>query len=314
MTLAVVTPSYRSDFTLFSDLHRSVLRYTSESVKHYVIVPTSDIGLFSSLAGPRCVVISEESLYPRRYRPARVVNRVLRYLPGIPAHARIAAINVRHPLHPVRGWVMQQALKLEMSRRLDADKVLLVDSDVELVRPINETNLGRGVGARLYRIAGEVDEHLPQHMEWHAVSRELLGLAPPRFPASDYVTSFCVWEPEVVRGLLMRIEHVTGRMWMDAVTRRQTFSEWTLYGVYAEHVMNLDGTALTEASLCHSYWDTVPLTAEGAAEFTSGIAPDDVAILIQSKSKTPRAVRRTALDSFDFAMDRVSEPSEKGVR
>ena len=46
MTLAIVTPSYRSDFTLFSDLHQSVLRYTSESVKHYVIVPASDSGSF----------------------------------------------------------------------------------------------------------------------------------------------------------------------------------------------------------------------------------------------------------------------------
>ena len=208
---------------------------------------------------------------------------------------------------------MQQALKLEMGRRLDADKVLLVDSDVELVRPINETNLGRGVGARLYRIAGEVDEHLPQHMEWHAVSRELLGLAPPQFPlptmslrsVSGSLKSFvaCSCESSTL---------LVGCGWMRSPDGR--LSRVDSYGVYAEHVMNLDGTALTEASLCHSYWDTVPLTAEGAAEFTSGIAPDDVAILIQSKSKTPRAVRRTALDSFDFAMDRVSEPSEKGVR
>jgi hypothetical protein len=295
MTLALVTPTYRNDLPLFADLHQSVLLYTDAAVKHYVVVPSGDADLFAAMAGPRCIIIPEESLYPAHYRSVGVVNRMLRPIPRIPSHARIAAVNLKHPLHPIRGWVMQQALKMELSRQLDADTILLIDSDVELVRPLDEAMLRRGGRAMLYRRPGAVDMGLPLHMQWHAVARRLLGLRPAQFPAADYVTSFFVWEPVVLRAMLDRIEQVTGRPWMDAVTNQRTFSEWTLYGVFAEEVMKYEKEALTESSLCHSYWGTVPLTIESAADFLSGMNPDDVAILIQSKTQTPRIVRRTAL-------------------
>jgi hypothetical protein len=139
----------------------------------------------------------------------------------------------------------------------------------------------------LYKRPGAVDINLPRHMQWHKVARRLLGLPPAQFPAPDYVTSFCVWEPDVLRAMLARIEQVTGQAWMDAVTGERTFSEWTLYGIFAEEMMKYEKEALTESSLCHSYWGTVPLTFESAASFISGMNPDDVAILIQSKTLPP---------------------------
>src|SRR6266403_2636937 len=135
MTLAVITPSYRNDWPLFKDLHESVLLHTQDSVQHYVIVPDADFQLFSQIAGPRCVVISEEALYPPHFRSvSSTVNRVLKLLPRVPSHARIAAINLKRPFHPVRGWIMQQALKMEMCRRVDAEVLLVLDSDVVLIR------------------------------------------------------------------------------------------------------------------------------------------------------------------------------------
>jgi hypothetical protein len=298
MSLAVVTPTHRNDLQIFSDLHQSVLLHTEECVKHYVIVPEADAALFAGMAGPRCIIVAEESQYSPHYRSLRAVNHILRPLPCIPSHARIAAINVKRPLIPIRGWVMQQALKMELSRQLNVDTILLIDSDVELVRPVDELMLRRGGRAMLYRRPGAVDACLPRHMQWHTVARRLLGLPSAQFPAPDYVTSFCVWEPGVIRAMIARIEQVTGRSWMDAITGQRTFSEWTLYGVFAEEVMKYEKEALSESSLCHSYWGTVPLTIESAAEFLSGINPDDVAILIQSKTQTPRIVRRAVMGAF----------------
>jgi hypothetical protein len=51
------------------------------------------------------------------------------------------------------------------------------------------------------------------------------------------------------------------------------------------------------------------LTAQRAAEFMARMPPDDVAVLIQSKSGTPLAVRRAALTSFD-----ASQRLERGHR
>lgn len=301
MALAVITLSYRNDWPLFLDLHQSVLHHTPKSVKHYVIVPEADVGFFSRLRGARCVVVPEESLYPRHYRPAPAINGVLHLLPRIPASARIAALNLKRPLHPIRGWIMQQALKIEACCHVDADVVLLLDSDLVLIRPVAEAALRPAGLARFYRKPGAVDASMPGHAQWHAVSRGLLGLPAPEFPVPDYVSSLNVWDPRVLRSMLDRIERVTGQRWMDAVTAQQTFSEWTLYGVFVEAFMRDAVGAPAEASLCHSYWDPAPLTTEGAARFGASVGPDDVAILIQSKSRTPPDVRSIALRSFDFA-------------
>jgi hypothetical protein len=182
-----------------------------------------------------------------------------------------------------------------MCRRVNADILLVLDSDVVLIREVTTTTLSQRGRPRFYRLPGAVDARLPQHEQWHAVSRKLLGLPPPRFPAPDYISSLCVWDPHVLRAMLTRIEGVTGRYWMDAVTALPTFSEWTLYGVFADALVEGIEDTATESSLCHSYWDPIPLTLERATEFFASTRPEDVAILIQSKSRTPQAVRRAAL-------------------
>jgi hypothetical protein len=299
MTLALITPSYRNDVDLFGDLHQSVMRMTDNSVIHYAIVPKADMELFNVMAGPRCIVVSEESLYPSHYRTIRGLNELVRLIPRVPAHARIAAVNTKKMFRPVRGWMMQQVLKLEMCRQLNVDTALLTDSDVELVRPLSEATFRDGDHARLYRRPKQTDGWLPTHMEWIKNSRVLLDLPPAEFPASEYISSFCVWEPAIVRAMLAHVEQVTGKHWMDAIVGLPTFSEWTLYGVFAEEIMKYDESVMTESSLCHSYWDTTPLTMERGIEFASHIAPDDVAVLIQSKSHTPRAVRRATIGAID---------------
>jgi len=303
MSLAVVTPSYRHDAELFSDLHSSVLRMADDSVMHYVVVPAADVKLFKDIVGECGVVIAEESLYPSHYKAIGGANSVVRLLPFVPTHARIAAVNIKNLRRPVRGWMMQQLLKLEFCRQLEVDTVLLVDSDVELVRPISEATFRNGGRARLYRRLNTVDDSMPVHMEWIKASRDLLGLPQGQFPASEYVSSLCVWEPKVVRALLAHVEQVTGLQWMDAITAQRTFSEWTLYGVFAEEVMKYPESDLTESSLCLSYWgnssrDNPPLTLEGAMEFVSHLKADDVAVLIQSKTRTPRTIRRVAVEAI----------------
>jgi hypothetical protein len=312
MSLAIVTPSYNHDAELFSDLHSSVLRMTDDSVLHYAVVPAADAQLFEGIVGKRGVVIAEESLYPAHYKAVRGVNSVARYLPFVPAHARIAAVNIKNLRRPVRGWMMQQLLKLELCRQLEADTVLLVDSDVELVRPISEETFRDGGRARLYRRVNAVDEGMPMHMEWVKTSRDLLGLPPGQFPASEYVSSLCVWEPKIVRALLARVEEVTGLQWMDVITAQRTFSEWTLYGVFAEEFMKYPESDLTESSLCLSYWgnssgDNPPLTLAGAMDFVSHLKAGDVAVLIQSKTRTPRTIRREAIEAIDGEINADSD-------
>jgi hypothetical protein len=303
--LAVVTPSHHGDWPLFCELHESVLRFTSPEVKHYVIVPDGDAALFAAAQGPRCVVVPETSLYPPHYIavPA-AMNRVLRAVPGFPARARIAAVSRRRPLRPVRGWLMQQALKLAAAQRSDADVLLLLDSDVVLFRPVRTAMLRTGGVARFYRKPAAVDASMQSHVQWHAQSRGLLGLPPGDLPAPDYVSSLAVWDPRIVRQLLARVEEVSGGHWMDTVTRQPSFSEWTLYGIYVDEFCPAAARLATDSSLCNSYWTAAPLTPEHIGEFVAQTRPEDVAILIQSKSSTPIEVRRAVVQLAADSRDR----------
>ncbi|HEY3483923.1 MAG TPA: hypothetical protein VGK49_01010, partial [Ilumatobacteraceae bacterium] len=70
------------------------------------------------------------------------------------------------------------------------------------------------------------------------------------------------------------------------------FSEFTLYGKYVDHFTNTPGSSDT---LCHTYWDTLPLDQAAADRFVGDMADTDVAMMISAKSRTPLAVRRAAI-------------------
>lgn len=280
-TLAVITPTYEPDFELFKDLHRSLREFTAPSVVHYAITPRRDIELFSSLRSDRLVVWPEEDLLPRRLVALPRTN---------------ARINVHRPFPPVRGWVLQQLIKLAAAGRLEADAVLLVDSDVSFVGTLEPEQFVRNGITRLYREPAGVTRNLPRHIKWHEAARRLLGLPEAEPPLPDYVTSFNVWDPKIVRELHGRLEDTTGRPWSDAVGAQLHFSEWTLYGIFVDEVLGAPANSFSaDTSLCHSYWDPSPLLPADADRFVRSIGPADVAIMISAKSRTPINVRREAL-------------------
>jgi len=279
--LAVITPSYAPDFELCADLHRSVLRHSPDDVQHHIIVPERDLSLFGRLTGPRTVVHDEAEFLPRSIRP----------VPGSKYR-----VNLRRPFPPLRGWILQQIIKLAAAGRADADVVVLVDSDIEFVRPFSVETFRRDGVVRFYRRPDDVDDRLPRHVRWHRAARTLLGLpvAPP--PYHDYVSSLLAWDPAIVRQLLTHVESVTGRRWADAVGAQLHFSEWTLYGVFVDHVLDDTARAFTvEDPLCHAYWDETPLDDTGLGRFLGSMSSDDLAVMISAKSRTPLALRRAAI-------------------
>ncbi|MGH3935404.1 MAG: DUF6492 family protein [Pseudonocardiaceae bacterium] len=280
-SLAVITPSFGPDAAIFQDLRGSVLEHTSPSTVHHVIVPRGDRSTFAPFACAQCVVRTEPELLPRRY-----VRMPVRGL----------WMNLRRPWPPARGWVLQQALKIAAAGSLRTTAVLIADSDVTLVRAIGPTDLVRDGQVMLYRLEGAVHAGMHRHVRWHQVARRLLGVeAPARPPLHDYVSSFNVWDPSVVRGMQARIGEVTGRRWLDAVTSELHVSEFVLYGVYVDEVLGgREPSGYLGAGFCHNYWDDTPLDRAGAEAFAAGINPDALAVMISAKSRTPHDVRRWA--------------------
>jgi hypothetical protein len=279
--LAVITPSFGPDFELCVDLNKSVLRNSPDTIHHHIIVPKSDLNLFGQLAGPRTHIRCEADFLPRSFV-------------RLPFSA--FTINLSRPLPPVRGWILQQVIKLAAAAASNDDVVVLVDSDVEFIRPFDAKTFVQDGVVRLYRMPGEIDARLPRHVIWHHVARKLLGLPQAQPPFADYISSLLAWDPNIVRRMLAHIAATTGRPWAYAIGSQLDFSEWTLYGVFVDEAMGPPANSFaSDDPLCLAHWGTVALTHESAAEFMRRLRPTDIAAMISAKSLTPLDVKRAAL-------------------
>lgn len=279
--LAVVTPSYAPDLELCSDLNESVLRNTPGAVRHYIIAPRRDVKLFSRLSGTRTEVLSVDEVLPGYVLPAPGANFWL---------------NLHRPWPPVRGWVMQQVIKLQMATQVNADLLLLVDSDVQLVRPVTADTFRTDGRTRFYRRDKEITTELSRHVLWYEVASMLLGVPPAPPPLPDYISPFNVWDRHIAVALQDRIQQTTGSHWLDAVAGQMHFSEFVLYGVFVDRVAGPHvNVAETNSMFCHTYWKRTPLDIAEGERFVQRMCAEDVAIMISAKSGTPLEVRRKIL-------------------
>jgi hypothetical protein len=294
----VITPSFAPDFELCMALNRSVLHNAPNTAQHHIIVPRSDLKLFSRLAGPRTYVRCESDFLPRAFIPVPFSN---------------ITINLARPFPPVRGWILQQVIKLSAVAAAQEDVVLVVDSDVEFIRPFTAEMFVRDGKVRFYRKPNQIDERLPRHMVWHQIARVLLGLQPVEPPFADYIPSSLVaWDPKIVRRMLARVTATTGRPWPAAIAGQLHFSEWTLYGVFVDEVSGAPANSFaSEDQLCLCYWEVSPLNLDRATEFIRGVRPTDVAAMISAKSRTPLAVREAAFAALRAANKTGHESQEQ---
>jgi hypothetical protein len=281
--IAVVTPSWEGDFEMCRDLHSSISTFLPPGTTHYIVVEPRDLELFSAFNGT-AQVVSARDLLPRRYITTSRLNGWL---------------NLRRPIPPVRGWIMQQVLKLSVAAEAKAQVVVCADSDVAFIRPLLPETIVRDSAVRFYRKPGAIDATLSRHVQWHRRAHRLLGLrepGPPPYP--DYISSLTFWDPGIVGAMLRRLENVGRRSWRDILCSELHLSEFTLYGVFVESLLGPPATSFVSASsLCHSYWETTPMDESRGRSFLRECADDDVAILIQSKSNTPLDLRRAVVES-----------------
>jgi hypothetical protein len=275
--MAVITKTFAPDFELCASLNRSVLENSPETIHHHIITPRSDLKLFGRLAGPRTHISCEADFLPRTFVRVPFSNIM---------------VNLGRPFPPVRGWIQQQVIKLAAIAASEDDAVLVVDSDVEFVRPFAAEMFVRDGRVRFFRKPNQIDRRLSRHMTWHRVARELLGLRPAEPPYPDYISSPLAWDPMIVRRMLARVAATTGRPWPTAIAGQLDFSECVLHGVFVDELSGAPANSfVSDDPLCRIYWDGTPLNADGAAAFIRSVRPTDIAVVIQSKSRTPPAVR-----------------------
>jgi hypothetical protein len=275
-----VTPSYAGDLELLEDLHASVLRWFPEDALHLVIVPIRDLSAFAHLAGPRCHILAVPQVLPRH----------IHAIPGVNAW-----VNSRAPWPPLRGWIVQQMVKFGAADHVDADALVLADSDVVFVRPVDMRSFTARGAVRFYRLPSALDRSLPRHLTWTGQAGRMLGIPIGQPPYDDHIFSPITWDRRLVLATRQRIEEATGRDWATELGRRLQVSECLLYGMFVNDITQGQHPAETSDMHSQMYWDEVPLDEDGIRQLLGRIGDSDIAVMLSSKSGTPPSLRRAAL-------------------
>ncbi|MHB2166112.1 DUF6492 family protein [Alsobacter sp. R-9] len=302
---ALLSFSFRGDFELCCLMCETVDRFVSPEIPHILLVPRSDRDLFAPLAnGRRRIEHQEDLLPPWLFRlPMPPANWRARL--GLPR--RNVYVSLRGGL--VRGWIVQQIMKIAAAARSREDAVVHVDSDVAFIRPLMPADLFKSDGVRFKQVPGAAND--PSHHPWHLAASSLLGLPPSAYHGADYIDTVVTWRPAVARLMTSHIEGACGRDWISALARADHLSEYTLYGVFCEKVLGMTtaGHSPTSVSLCETLWDENLTESEAVATLERDLRPAYAAIGIQSTIKLNIDARRRIVDhsiAFAAAQDRDS--------
>jgi Family of unknown function (DUF6492) len=289
--VSLITVSYRGDLELARDLCASIDRFADPEIEHVLVVPRSDTSLFLPLITGNRRLIAVESVLPNGYVKLPLPRHI-----AIGSYRRLIREIWWAPTGPVRGWIVQQILKLSAPTITRRDVVVFADSDIVLVRPVSASLFSDADGVRLYRVPGATEDSA-MHQRWHTVSARLLGLDHKTYFGADYIGNLITWRRDVILQLQDRLTLLAGKRWDKVIAREAAFSEYILYGIFAEHLLGLPkgGHFSTGQDLVHAGWHYALNTPTGLHEFIEGFEPSHVGIAIQSTERFTLEERRSLI-------------------
>jgi hypothetical protein len=279
---ALVTPSYRGDFERCRLLCESIDSLVTGFGAHYLLVDERDVAMFRPLAGPRRHVISERQLFPGWLAswpdPMTWGRRRVWTGPG----ALMRGVGV------LRGWHMQQLLKMALPSLIDEEVLLYADSDIMFLRPFDVRSLESGGRIKLYRKPGGIGAEMTEHRGWLDHAAGALGVPKPEPPADDYINGLVSWSRANALAMLDRIERTTSRHWIAAVTAGRSFSEWTIYGLHADRVLGeASGHFHDPQPLARTFWFSRDVNPDSFTADETLLEKGQVALGVQSFIDVP---------------------------
>jgi len=271
MNISLITPSYGPDFERCRVLCESVESFVSGHNKHVVIVDHQDYDLFKCLNSGKTEIVIKEDFLPT-------------WLHKIPMTKKWW---FSFKTLPVRGWILQQIVKLSAAEILDDELFLFVDSDVAFIKPFDVNSVIHNDQVRLYSQARKTQDYFDRRKQnWHLKSANWFGINDPSILTQDYISQLVVWRHDTLQKLLNFIEESKQRAWKEVLCGSLDFSEYTLYGIFAERVLQgQSGHYLTKDELCYCSWHHEIDNTEDLKHFLTTIPEDYSSVLIQSNLK-----------------------------
>jgi hypothetical protein len=191
---------------------------------------------------------------------------------------------------------VQQILKIAATIALPHQRYCVLDSDVVFFRDLDLSRFEYPNSIPLLSMPGMVTSDQVRHSRWVDTSHQLLGLPKPSLPASDFIGHIIFWDQQTTRAMASKIEAVTGLHWVEALCRTREFSEYMLYGYFAQNDARFSGGHTpTRHTRCISYWDQPQLDQQQLNQLLRRASKDDVAFSVASFSGTPVQIIRAAI-------------------
>ncbi len=274
--ICLVTPSYAPDFERCKLLVDSVKRYSNTPLKHYIVVDREDLSLFQQLSDSETIVLAKEELLPK-------------WIVKVPFFTK-KNIWFSYKTLPVRGWLVQQLIKLGIAEYIPEDILVFADSDVFFVRDFDLSCFIKDDKVRFFAQPGKVNPEAPHLPGWYFDASKLLNLAPPQFPVSNYMGQLIFWRKDNVLQLHQYLEQKNHKHWVETICANWNVSEYILYGVFVEQILQEhSGHYIDDRDLCHNYWQEQPLQTNQLQEFFASIRQESIAAMLSAKANIPVA-------------------------
>jgi hypothetical protein len=263
-SFAIVTPTYLPDLERCELLAESLDR-VAPLVPHYLIVDRRDRAAFIHLQrGNRRLVESEA-----------IVGKWMWRMPGR------NGFWLSFTAPPVRGWIIQQILKVGIIDVISERTVVFCDSDMAFFRRFDRDNLLVNGKIGLLDVS-YVDHNIRR---WTASARRALGL--PKYDSGYrcHVGNMICWNRETVKAMRQVIETSTGRDWQVALCRMPSFSEYMLYGIFVREALGYEAVdhSPSEVSLVLGSWGKATVTDMAIEALLSDCDDRTIAVMVHSK-------------------------------
>lgn len=184
---------------------------------------------------------------------------------------------------PVRGWIIQQILKVGAVALIPERTLVFCDSDTAFFRRFDRENLL--VHGKVGLLDVDYDDELRRR--WTSTARALLRL--PQYDGGyrNHIGNMICWNREVVKAMQERIETSAGTNWQAALARNISFSEYMIYGVFVREMLGYNNVdhAPSSVPLVKPSWGLSLSTPSAMDKFFADFDSRTVAIMIHSKDR-----------------------------
>lgn len=281
-TFAFITPSYAPDFQRCKLLCWSIKKFVTFPVKHYIVVDRRDLKLFRELEDADTIVLTKEDIFPRwivRIPMPSFFKKNLWF--------NFRGYKTGNWL--LRGWLVQQIIKLAAAQYAQEDVLVFVDSDVAFIDPFDGSTLWDGEKVRLFRVEHLKDMDDKVGRRWRQTAKHLLALPEKDSYYDFYVSQIVTWKRDNLVQMYRHIEKNFQRNWLEVITEAKDLSEYMLYGLFVNYALGEKSGHFDNhlEKICWCYWHEVPLPpAELKAFFQEAKSTGHPAVMVSAKSKT----------------------------